>query len=141
MATTTTSAPARKLTLAEVIASAAKDGLVTEEMRTIKEGDLIEGVYLGAGPDMDFENKATGEVKSVGTHRFKLGDGLIIRLLGSYQMDKTIPEYLPGAKFKIFHNGEVKTRGGGRVNDIKIFADETMRRPTIAADAPPVVAP
>jgi hypothetical protein len=91
-----------------------------EKLLVLKEKQAVRGIVLGEGPTVTMEDLTTHEDKDVKTWRLRVSRALVVRLLGSYQLDQELP-MLTGAEIVIAHNGQVQTRAGKRVNDLTIF--------------------
>lgn len=113
---------------ADILARAQALGLECEELRVLKEGDVIEGTCTGRGAPHDVEDKATGQVRAVPTYRIKLESGIMLRVLGSHQIDAKLGAGTDAGMcpFPVIlaHAGQVNTARGMRVNDVKIFMPE-----------------
>jgi hypothetical protein len=123
IATTDADVAGLSSTAAAMMERAREAGLKAERMHTLKAGEGFEGVYLGPGPSVEHAPNALGEVKQSATWRLEHASGVIVRLLGSYQLDRELSACTPGETVLIAHNGQRDVGGGKRVNDIVVFRD------------------
>jgi len=91
------------------------------QIYSLEQGDLIEGILEGNGPDAEFEHKdmATGIVttNTVQTWVIRSLDGRQrISILSSAQLDKKLPGFV-GGPVKIVRGKDINTNAGRRVTD------------------------
>jgi hypothetical protein len=97
------------------------DGVQLERLLTLADGQGIRGLFLGAGPLVEMTDPATGEVRPVGTWRFEVRPGIIVRLLGGARLDAEFKSMEAGkVRVRVARIGQVSTRRGRRVTDYLI---------------------
>jgi len=94
-------------------AAAMNTGKVARQIVTLSPGQVIEGVYLGVGAPVDCKTP-DGEMGSVKTHNFDMGQGITVGILGSHTLDSELPAYV-GRKLYV-EKGETKKVGSRQVN-------------------------
>ena len=119
---TNTTLVRKVVTKADVDAVMADPSLeFAPQVYSMEQGDLIEGVLEGNGPEAEFErkNEHTGEVttNAVQTWIIRSHDGRQrISILSSAQLDKKLPPFV-GGPVKIVRGKDLNIDGGRRVTD------------------------
>ncbi len=113
----------KKATGADEIAKIMSDPSLefAPQLYSMEEGDLVEGVLEGNGPETEFERieKGTGVVSynTVQTWIIRSHDGgQRISILSSAQLDRKLPPFVGGA-VKIVRGRNIDTSNGQRVTD------------------------
>ena len=78
-----------------------------------KEGDFLEGEYLGAET---FDHQG----KPLTKHRFKDENGKTVSILGSHQLNEDLPKVPTGSFTRVTFQGKSRTKRGGTVNNYLI---------------------
>ena len=114
----TSSALVQKFTQAEVEAiMSAGDLEFAPQLKSLEEGEMVAGYLEGNGPEAEFADKDTGEVKTVKTWIISAPDGgQRISILSSAQLDRKLPPFV-GGPVKIVRGKDLKTGNGHRVTD------------------------
>lgn len=97
-------------------------GAKFERAVKLEEGSKVEGVYLGRGAPRDFEDKATGEVRTVETHRIEVATGQVATITGATQLDRQLAEIPAGTRVVVIRGGNVELRGGHRMTEYYVSA-------------------
>jgi hypothetical protein len=95
----------------------AERGAKFERAIKLAEGDKVEGIYLGQGAPREFEDKATGEVRTVATHRFEVASGQVALITGSTQLDRQLSTIPEGTRAVVIRGAQVELRGGHRMTE------------------------
>jgi hypothetical protein len=81
------------------------------EIYTLVEGDKIEGILEGNGPDAEFEDEDTGKISIVKTWIVASPGGeMRLSILGGAQLDRKLPGFI-GSFVKIAHHGQQNIKG------------------------------
>lgn len=91
------------------------------QVHKLEEGDMVEGVLEGNGPDAELEqvDRATREVKTNIVKTWIIAHpsgGQRISILSSAQLDRKLPPFI-GSIVKIVRGKDIETRNGQRVTD------------------------
>lgn len=95
------------------------DGFECQIVRSLNEGKMVMGEYLGAGSMIESTNQTTGEVSELASIRLKLKGGIILDIPESAQL-RRLRSVTPGKMVRIARLAQVKTRLGRMCNDFKI---------------------
>lgn len=90
----------------------------------LEEGDKIEGILEGNGPDAELEqiDRATKEVKINVVKTWIIAapnGGQRVSILSSVQLDRKLPPFV-GGMVKIVRGKQIETNNGQRVNDFLV---------------------
>ncbi len=97
------------------------EGFEMNENLSLKEGQAIEGEYLGPGPKIQMSeerlNEKTGEMEktTLNTYRIRPQKGLVYNLMGSMGIDQRFSNLPIGSYVQLAHAGKEKA-GKGQVN-------------------------
>lgn len=121
---------------AEFVADAASGEYeFAPQMHSIQEGEKVEGILEGNGPEAEFSDKETGVVRMVQTWILSNGNGSArISILSSAQLDSKLAPFV-GGFVKIARDKDIKTANGYKVGNYLVGGkklENGMRR-TFAA--------
>lgn len=68
-------------------------GKMGRRIVTMVDGDVIEGVLIGEGSQLDVSTP-DGDPGKVRTWNFDMGHGITVGILGSHQLDSELPAYI-----------------------------------------------
>lgn len=85
-----------------------------------EEGKFLDGVMEGPGQVVDYKDP-TGDERELNTWRFKLAGGVKVDVIGSYQLNKSLPDLI-GHRVVVV-KGPTKKVGAKQVNQY-IIADK-----------------
>lgn len=100
----------------EAVTPESLRGVNIERVVSLEAGQMIRGEYMGPGPEIETTDPVTGEVRNLGTHRFKVADGVALRVISSHQLSRELPQHV-GKRVRLMKVGQVQTRKGFRVTD------------------------
>ncbi len=97
----------------------AFQGMVIEEVVSLEEGRMLNGLYLGPGGPLDVTDPSTGEVRPLNTWRVQhpTNKQVVALLLGCAKLNRFFGGCPVGSKVTIVRRGTVKSRAGRVVND------------------------
>ena len=106
-----------KMEEVEALFSSGEYEFAPQNMSLEEEGDMIEGILEGYGPDAEFTDPATGVVRTVQTWIVATPDGSQrAGILSSAQLDRKLPPFI-GSPVKIIRGKNLKTSNGFKVAD------------------------
>ena len=102
--------------LIETVTAESLKGIDLERVVSLDAGQMLRGIYLGTGPNVELTDTVTGEVRELATHRIEVRPGMIARVIESYQLARELPP-LKGQRVRVIRLNQVSTRKGRRVNE------------------------
>lgn len=113
----------RKATAADIGGMKAA-GYEARKVYVMQAGDTIEGVFRGPGAPVEVTDKISGEVRPVPTVDIDVGDGVVLGILASSQVERELKGYQEGRKVRVIHLGQ-KRVGARMINEFLVGKEST----------------
>lgn len=98
------------------IAASELANYTLEHVVSLQEGKGLKGIYRGPGPELEFTDPQTGEVRPIKTWRLELSADVVADIQGSMGLDKKMAACVVGRRYLIVRGPQINTRRGFRVN-------------------------